>query len=76
MDVGCYPLSLVRLVAGAANGTDVEEPIAMHAIGHVGDTGIDEWSAAVAHFRGDIFVSMKTGVQCNLGNRVVIYGDN
>ena len=76
MDVGCYPLSLVRLVAGAANGTDVEEPIAMHAIGHVGDTGIDEWSAAVAHFRGDIFASMKTGVQCNLGNRVVIYGDN
>ena len=45
MDVGCYPVSMAQLVVGAAIGRNVFEPIEIHASGHVGQTGVDEWAA-------------------------------
>ena len=77
MDVGCYPLGMARLIAGAANGTGFADPIRLEAFGHVGEeSGVDEWSTAIAEFEGDIFSTLRTGVQCNTDSGVIIYGEN
>src|SRR5450432_3420096 len=37
MDVGCYPVSIARLVAGAATGAPFRDPISLQGVGHVGE---------------------------------------
>ena len=39
MDVGCYPMSLARLLAG--------EPTHIKGNGHVGETSVDEWASDI-----------------------------
>ena len=48
LDVGCYGVSMSRLVAGVATGKDFAEPIDVKGCGHLGATGVDEWAAAVS----------------------------
>jgi predicted dehydrogenase/aryl-alcohol dehydrogenase-like predicted oxidoreductase len=74
LDVGCYPVSLSRLVAGVAQGKDFVEPLEVKAVGHLGETGVDEWSAAVLRFPGDIVAEVATGVRVGLENVVRIFG--
>jgi predicted dehydrogenase/aryl-alcohol dehydrogenase-like predicted oxidoreductase len=74
LDVGCYCTSMARLVAGAATGKDFAEPIELKACGHLGATGVDEWTTAVAKFPGEITASLSTGVSLGLDSSVRIYG--
>ena len=75
LDVGCYTMSMARLIAGVANGRDFAEPHELKAVGHLGESGVDEWTSAVAKFDGDIVAQLATGVRCNLENAVRIYGE-
>jgi predicted dehydrogenase/aryl-alcohol dehydrogenase-like predicted oxidoreductase len=63
LDVGCYPLSFARLVAGAAAGRIVAEPSSLSAAGTVGPTGVDEWASAELTFPGGATASLRTGVR-------------
>ncbi|HEX4203559.1 MAG TPA: aldo/keto reductase [Ktedonobacteraceae bacterium] len=74
LDVGCYCASLARLVAGAANGKNVEEPTRVVAVGHVGETGVDEYTVASLAFPGGIVAQLFTGVQVNGENVARIFG--
>ncbi len=74
LDVGCYATSIARLVAGVATGGDVAEPIEMQGVGHIGQTGVDEWASATAKFPGGILANLRTGVRLNASNDLVIYG--
>jgi predicted dehydrogenase/aryl-alcohol dehydrogenase-like predicted oxidoreductase len=74
LDVGCYPTSMCRLIAGAAMGKAFAEPVKVEAVGHLGKTGVDEYSAAVLKFENDIIAQCATGVQLNQENAVRIYG--
>ncbi|MDB5300270.1 MAG: oxidoreductase domain protein [Phycisphaerales bacterium] len=74
LDVGCYPVSMARLVAGVANGRNFAEPIELQAVGHLGTTGVDEYTAAVLKFPGDIIAQLSAGVQVEQENTVRIYG--
>jgi len=75
LDVGCYPVSMARLVAGIANGEPFSEPISLHALGHVGErTRVDEYTSAILEFPGKIMASLTTGVQLWLDNSVHIFG--
>lgn len=81
LDVGCYPVSLCRLIAGAAVGKDFAEPIDLVATGYLGRTGVDEWSVASARFdgpagQGDILAQLSTGVQCDQDNVARVYGSD
>ena len=42
--------AFARLLAGAAMGKDFAEPVELQAIGHIGDTGIDNWASALMRF--------------------------
>ena len=51
LDVGGYPVSMARFIAGAAAGKPFLDPIKVAGAAHLGQAGTDEWSAAVLQFR-------------------------
>ncbi|MHB0938224.1 MAG: aldo/keto reductase [Armatimonadota bacterium] len=76
MDLGCYCMSMARLVAGADQGKDFAEPLEIKAVGHIGEISkSDEWSVAAVKFPGDIVAQLACGVLANQGeNAVRIFG--
>ncbi len=74
MDVGCYAASMARLIAGAANGKDFVEPLEINAVGHLGESNVDEYTSLVAKFPGDIVAQLSTGVRVNGDNKVRVFG--
>jgi len=75
LDVGCYPASMTRLIAGVASGKPFADPVELHAIGHIGKTGVDEYTNAICKFPGEILAHLVTGVSMNNDNMVRIYGN-
>ena len=74
LDVGCYAASFARLAAGAATGKDFADPLEVKAVGHVGETGVDEWAIAALKFPGEILAQISTGVSLNQDNVAQIFG--
>ncbi len=75
LDVGCYCLSMARLVAGAAQGKDFAEPVELTGCAKLHETtGADEWAIASLKFPGGIVAELSTGVRLNQENVVRIYG--
>jgi predicted dehydrogenase/aryl-alcohol dehydrogenase-like predicted oxidoreductase len=74
LDVGCYPASMCRLIAGVANGKPFAEPIEFKAVGELGPSGVDHYTVASAKFPGGIVAQLSTGVQVNQDNALRIYG--
>lgn len=74
LDVGCYCVSMTRLIAGAATGKDFAEPTKVTATGHLGESGFDAYTVASLAFPGDILAQLFTGVQVNAENVVRIFG--
>lgn len=74
LDVGCYPVSLSRLVASVALGTDVAEPSKVVGGGRLAPTGVDAVAAATLVFEGGIVAQVATAVEANLGNTAEIVG--
>ncbi|NIK58013.1 aldo/keto reductase [Kribbella shirazensis] len=74
LDVGGYPVSMARLIAGAATGQPYAEPAAVNAVGHVGETGADEWTVATLFFEGGVTAQISTGVRLADQNQVRIFG--
>lgn len=75
MDLGCYGVSLSRLIAGTVNGADGREPVALKALAHLGEkSGVDEWSVAVMQFPGDIVASVTCGNQIDVPQAARIWG--
>jgi predicted dehydrogenase/aryl-alcohol dehydrogenase-like predicted oxidoreductase len=74
LDVGCYPVSFSRLTAGAALGLETAEPLEVKGIAHLGQTGVDEYAAAVLKFPGDIVAEVATGVTVGRENTARLYG--
>ena len=62
LDVGGYPKSLAGLVAGIKNGVSFSEPVEIKAVGHIGSTGVDEYTSAVVKFDGGITARLSCGV--------------
>ena len=75
LDVGCYPVSMSRLVAGAATGRPFANPTGLQAVGQLGETGVDAYTAAVATFPGEIVAQLACGVRVTQENVVRIYGE-
>jgi len=75
LDVGCYPVSMARLVAGAALGEAFSDPLDLHAFGHVGEASrVDEYTMAVLEFPGAIVASLATSVKLWQENSVRVFG--
>ncbi|MEV8378212.1 aldo/keto reductase [Kribbella sp. NPDC056861] len=74
LDVGGYPVSYARLIAGAAIGAPYADPAAVTAVGQVGETGADEWSVATLFFDSGMTAQVSTGVRLDDENRVRVLG--
>ncbi|MGO8705099.1 MAG: aldo/keto reductase [Candidatus Brocadiia bacterium] len=75
LDVGCYCVSIARLVAGAALGKDFAEPVELTGCGKLNAaTGADEWAIAALKFPGGIVAELSTGVRVTQENVVRIDG--
>lgn len=71
LDVGGYPLSFARLVAGHATRT-FAQPEEFLTAGRVGPTGVDEIALAHALFPGDITAELSCSVAVALGERAEV----
>ncbi len=74
LDVGCYPVSLARLIAGAAQNKPFANPTQVCGAGHVGQTDVDEYAAATLYFEGGIVAQVATGVRLAIGQHARILG--
>lgn len=74
LDVGCYAIEMARLVAGAGSDKPFLDPIAVKAAGHVGETGVDEWTAALLQFENDVVAIVSTGVRAQTENSFYLMG--
>ncbi|MDY1004790.1 aldo/keto reductase [Curtobacterium sp. CFBP9011] len=74
LDVGCYPVTMTAAIVQAATGVRVAEPVELHAVGILGPTGVDEWTVASATYPTGITASLRTGVQVEDTNAVVVHG--
>src|SRR5262249_15966019 len=63
LDVGCYTVSMSRLLAGAAHSQPFAEPIDVKGAGVLGSTGVDEYAAATFTFPGGILAQVACGVR-------------
>lgn len=74
LDVGGYPVSMVRLIAGAATGKPFAEPDKVAGAAHLGQSGVDEWASALLHFPGGIVAQVSCSISLNQENMLSILG--
>ena len=75
LDVGCYPASMARLLAGAASSQPFLDPVAVKGCGKVGPTGVDHYAAATLQFENDIVAEIICGIACQMPVEAVVYGE-
>ncbi len=74
LDVGCYTMSLCRLIAGAAQGKAFAEPLEIKALGKLNDSGTDNQATALLRFEGDILAVCSCAVRANEGGSARVVG--
>lgn len=74
LDVGGYPVSMARLIAGAVEGAPFLEPETVRGTAHIGATGVDEWAAATLAFPNGIIAETTCAISLSLDNRLRVFG--
>ncbi|WP_167132599.1 aldo/keto reductase [Paramicrobacterium chengjingii] len=74
LDVGGYPISAARLVAGTAVGAAFADPSSLTAAGTIGDSGVDEWASASLEFASGITAHVTCGIGLAEPSSLVVYG--
>ncbi|UVK40360.1 aldo/keto reductase [Mesorhizobium sp. AR10] len=74
LDVGGYPVSMARLIAGAATGAPFAEPDKVTGAAHLGQSGVDEWASALLHFPGGIVAEVSCSISLTQDNVLRILG--
>jgi predicted dehydrogenase len=75
LDVGGYPLSLVRLIAGVVAGGELAEPVTVAGTGFIHPVGIDEVASALLRFESGMTAQITCAVRHEIGTRVIIFGE-
>jgi len=74
LDVGTYPVSFARLMAGAAMGMRFANPDSLKAVGHLGASNVDESAHALLHFEGGLTAECATAINRPMHNTARIIG--
>lgn len=74
MDVGCYPVSMARLLAGAAQNRPFADPVRIAGTAALNAEGTDDWAAAILTFDNGIVAQVSCAVMANLDNVLRIHG--
>ncbi len=76
LDVGGYPVSMARLIAGAVGGKPFLDPEKVSGVGHLGQTGVDEWASAVLKFPNNVIAEVSCSIMANQDNTLRIIGSD
>ena len=74
LDVGGYPVSLARLIAGAAIGQPFDNPVTVKGSGVLAVTGVDAVAYGLLSFAKGITAEIAVAVARNMDNRAIISG--
>jgi predicted dehydrogenase len=74
LDVGCYPVSMSRLIAGVATGKPFADPIEVKGCARFAPTGVDSWAVASLKFPDDILAELSTGIEVEQDVTLRVYG--
>jgi len=74
-DVGGYPVSFARLVAGIVEGAPFAEPVRLAATGRLGPTGADELATALLTFASGFTAEVTSAVRFDVGTETVVFGE-
>jgi predicted dehydrogenase len=75
LDVGGYPVSFARLIAGVVEDAPFAEPVALTATGLIGPTGVDELATAHLTFATGFTASVTSAVSYDVGTSAVVFGE-
>lgn len=77
LDLGCYPMSFARLIAGRARGELFADPLELKAVGHLDpETETDMWTSALVQFGAGIVAKLSCAMRVHVPRMGgVIYGD-
>ncbi len=76
LDVGGYPVSMARLIAGAVDGKPFLDPDKVSGVGHLGQTGVDEWASAVLKFPNKVIAEVSCSIMANQDNTLRVIGSD
>jgi predicted dehydrogenase len=74
LDVGGYPVSMARLIAGAVDGKPFAEPAKVAGMARLGASGVDEWAAALLQFPNGIIAEVACAVSLKQENVLRVLG--
>ena len=74
LDVGGYPASLARLIAGVATGAPFADPVSVKGTGTLAPSGVDMAAYALLTFANGITADIATACGRNMDNRAIISG--
>ncbi|MCZ7911968.1 aldo/keto reductase [Agrobacterium leguminum] len=74
LDVGGYPVSMVRMIAGAVEDKPFAEPEKVAGAAHLGQSGVDEWASAVLKFANGIVAEVSCSIMAVQDNVLRIIG--
>ncbi len=75
LDVGGYPVSFARLIAGVAAGKPWAEPVKLSAVGQIGPTGVDEFAQASLTFESGVTAEVACAIRYDFGCAATIFGE-
>ena len=76
LDVGGYPVSFARLVAGVAERVPFAEPLALTGSGLIGPTGVDELASAHLTFASGFTASVTSALSYDVGTSAAVFGEH
>ena len=72
LDIGCYPLTMCKLIAGHLQGQQFADPKSLEASGQLDETGVDLQSHAHIIFSDTIEAKISCAINQQLANNLVI----
>ncbi|WP_437670168.1 Gfo/Idh/MocA family protein [Sorangium sp. So ce131] len=75
LDVGSYPVSFARLLAGVSEGAPFAEPTKLSAWGRFGPTGAVELASAAMTFPSGFTAEVTSAIAYAIGTTAVIHGE-
>eukprot|EP00747_Dinoflagellata_sp_TGD_P083406 gnl/TRDRNA2_/TRDRNA2_162100_c0_seq2.p1 gnl/TRDRNA2_/TRDRNA2_162100_c0~~gnl/TRDRNA2_/TRDRNA2_162100_c0_seq2.p1 ORF type:complete len:216 (+),score=34.38 gnl/TRDRNA2_/TRDRNA2_162100_c0_seq2:244-891(+) len=77
LDVGCYPLSLARLVAGAVDGRPFSDPESVQGAGTLSEKGVDATASCVLKFANGLIADCHCSLMGSFGgNDMKLWGSS
>jgi len=74
LDVGGYPVSLARLIAGAAEGKPFADPVAVKGNGTLAPTGVDAVAYGLMSFASGFTAEIAVAIARTMANNATITG--